>query len=172
MRNYSIKAQSLIDWDDEQKKDMDKQKLKEISKQVVINIDDEEKGENEDQILDQPSIEINGWNGNKGRSYLYGLPLLDPVTDMEIDDDAFKEILLRIQLVERELQTKTEYHTNEMKIGLSIYKHKLQLQAQIQAQERYIAKSKKMIFEDELNAMTAVLKRFFRISYKQRKMWL
>ncbi|KAA6374174.1 MAG: putative DExH-box ATP-dependent RNA helicase DExH10, partial [Streblomastix strix] len=104
--------------------------------------------ENEDQILDQPSIEINGWNGNKGRSYLYGLPLLDPVTDMEIDDDAFKEILLRIQLVERELQTKTEYHTNEMKT------------AQIQAQERYIAKSKKMILEDELIAMTAVLKRY------------
>ena len=65
------------------------------------------------------------------RRFPDGVPLLDPIDDMQIDDSAFKKLIRRIESLEDRLLSKKEFKKDDILDRCALFERKLELEKQI-----------------------------------------
>nr|WCZ58335.1 exosome RNA helicase MTR4 [Paratrimastix eleionoma] len=88
-----------------------------------------------------------------------GIPLLDPVADMQINDEPFLKLTKRIEVLEDRLQSNPIFSEPKMLQKVLAYHQKMDLKQLIEKQQRDIKSAKGMILNRELKAMRRVLRR-------------
>lgn len=88
-----------------------------------------------------------------------GLPILDPVTKMKINDEDFQTILKKISILETKLQTHPLYHSSKLNDSYEQYSKKVDLEEKIKETELKISAVQSNIQLDDLKRRKRVLRR-------------
>ena len=92
---------------------------------------------------------------NKGME----LPLLDPLTEMKINDPKFDRVILRIKHLEDQLRTSQVFDSTDLEARFELYHKKATLLSEAQEIRHQLNLSDKTIFSHQLKAMQRVLRR-------------
>ena len=93
------------------------------------------------------------------RRFPDGIPILDPLENMGINDDTFKKLLRKIEVLEARLVS-NPLHNSTMLVDLwQQYSHKVALGDQIKEKKKAIAKAHSIAQLDELKSRKRVLRR-------------
>ena len=93
------------------------------------------------------------------RRYPDGLPFLDPVEDMLIEDPDFKKLIRRIESLEDKLLTRKEFKREDIIELCSEYEKKLEIESEIKEIKKNIRDVDQVIMKDELRGMKKTLRR-------------
>eukprot|EP00741_Cyanophora_paradoxa_P014004 tig00020723_g13518.t1 len=93
------------------------------------------------------------------RRFPDGLPLLNPVTDMNIQEPSFKKLYKRLDAVQERLGGEAAFKAPDMKERLAAYERKMELDAQCKAVKKEMKQSSDIIFKEELRYRRRVLRR-------------
>jgi ATP-dependent RNA helicase DOB1 len=93
-----------------------------------------------------------------------GIPLLDPVESMKIDDQSFTQLLRKIEVLESKLATNPLYKSPRLTELYDKYAEKVSLQSNIKALKSKISEAHSIMQLDELKARKRVLRRLGFIS--------
>jgi len=93
------------------------------------------------------------------RRFPDGLPLLDPLEDMQIDDPEFKKLIRRIESLEDRLLSRKEFKREDMMQLCSEYEKKLEIEAEIKEVRKNIRDVDQVIMKEELRGMRKSLRR-------------
>ncbi|PGH16470.1 hypothetical protein AJ79_01801 [Helicocarpus griseus UAMH5409] len=94
------------------------------------------------------------------RRFPDGIPLLDPIEDMEINDDSFKKLLRKIEVLESRLISNPLHNSPRLPELYDQYAAKLEQQSKIKETKKKIAEAMSIIQLDELKCRKRVLRRF------------
>lgn len=86
-----------------------------------------------------------------------GIPLLDPIDDMEIKDDGFSKAIRRLETLDDKLSSEA-FHTAELQEDFVKYSRKMEIQEEIATLEKQLM-SEGASFKRELRCMKRVLRR-------------
>nr|XP_054764281.1 exosome RNA helicase MTR4-like [Lytechinus pictus] len=93
------------------------------------------------------------------RRFPDGLPLLDPVEDMGIKDDALKKVVEKVEAFEERMYSHTLHSDPELEKLYGLYEKKAQLADQIREAKRELKKARTVIQMDELKCRKRVIRR-------------
>ncbi|KIM40467.1 hypothetical protein M413DRAFT_412369 [Hebeloma cylindrosporum] len=93
------------------------------------------------------------------RRFLDGLPLLDPIANMNITDDKFKVLVNKIQLMENKLYSSPMHHDRRLPDLYSQYLRKVDAQARIRDLKKKIQATRDILQLEELKSRKRVLRR-------------
>lgn len=88
-----------------------------------------------------------------------GIPLLDPVKDMNINDDSFKSLLGKIAILEGELAKMAIHGSKELPTLYKAYKEKEEANEKVNEIEKRLKEAHSVLQLDELNCRKRVLRR-------------
>lgn len=88
-----------------------------------------------------------------------GLPILDPLENMEITDDSFKKLLRKIEVLEAKLVSNPLHNSPLLKDLWHQYAAKVSIAEKIKEKKRLIAKAHSVAQLDELKSRKRVLRR-------------
>ncbi|KAI3406597.2 MTR4 [Candida oxycetoniae] len=88
-----------------------------------------------------------------------GIPLMDPVTSMKIDDDDFKTLLRKIDVMESKLSSNPLHDTARLEDLYGKYSHKVEIENKIKALKEKISEAEAVIQLDDLRHRKRVLRR-------------
>lgn len=88
-----------------------------------------------------------------------GVPLLDPVEDMNIEDPSFQKLVKKIEVIENRLASNPNFLKPSMKERIAQYEKKLALSDDAKVLKRQLKNREGHIMQDELKAMKRVLRR-------------
>ena len=93
------------------------------------------------------------------RRFPDGVPQLDPIENMGITDDSFKQLLRKIEVLESRLLANPLHGSPELPRLWEQYSHKVKLGDKIREKKKEIAKAHSIVQLDELKARKRVLRR-------------
>ncbi|GMF06404.1 unnamed protein product [Ambrosiozyma monospora] len=93
-----------------------------------------------------------------------GIPLLDPINKMHIEDDQFKLLLRKIEILESKLYSNPLSQSPRLTELYQAYAKKVAIQENIKATEQKVTEVQSVIQLDDLKRRTRVLKRLGFIS--------
>ncbi|XP_029680470.1 exosome RNA helicase MTR4 [Formica exsecta] len=93
------------------------------------------------------------------RRFPDGLPLLNPITDMHIEDQAFKDIVKKIEALERRLYAHPLHKDPDVNMLYEQFLHKEELAAQLKQAKEEFKQAKSILQMDELKCRKRVLRR-------------
>lgn len=93
-----------------------------------------------------------------------GIPLLDPVENMKIQDQSFTQLIRKIEVLESKLATNPLYKSPRLKELYEKYSEKVSLQSNIKALKSKISEAHSIMQLDELKSRKRVLRRLGFIS--------
>lgn len=88
-----------------------------------------------------------------------GLPLLDPIEDMKIDDKSFKMLVKKIEVLESRLFTNPLTNSKNLQESYNKYNDKIKLQQQVKDLKNKVTEAKSIIQLDDLKHRKRVLRR-------------
>jgi len=88
-----------------------------------------------------------------------GIPVLDPIENMNITDESFKKLLRKIEVRESQLLLNPLHNSPRLVDLYNKYSHKVELTAKIKALKKKIQAAHSIIQLDELNYRKRVLRR-------------
>lgn len=89
-----------------------------------------------------------------------GIPLLDPVEDMEIDDEKFKRLVRKIETLESRLYSNKLYKEDDgLEEKFKLYDRKVQLETEIKNIKKQLRSAGDIILKDDLKGMKKVLRK-------------
>jgi ATP-dependent RNA helicase DOB1 len=88
-----------------------------------------------------------------------GIPLLDPIDDMKIEDPDFKKLVRKLEMIEDKLATTSGFKAPDIQQRYDLYKKKRDLDAEIKATKKQMKISEDVILKQELKGMKRVLRR-------------
>ncbi|XP_069684431.1 exosome RNA helicase MTR4 isoform X2 [Periplaneta americana] len=88
-----------------------------------------------------------------------GIPLLNPVTDMNIKDPVFLDIVKRIEAYEERLYSHPLHKDPELENIYALYTRKLEISQELKATKQELKKAKSLLQMDELKCRKRVLRR-------------
>ena len=88
-----------------------------------------------------------------------GLPLLDPVEDMNIKDENLKKIVRKIEALESRLYSHPLHKDKELETVYDLCHKKVQKEQEIKAARKELKKAKTILQMDELKCRKRVLRR-------------
>jgi len=88
-----------------------------------------------------------------------GIPVLDPIEDMKIDDPSLKKTITRLELLENRLQANKFFQLGAPIDIYEQYCRKLSIMEEIKTLEKLIQKGDEVILKQELKCMKRVLRR-------------
>jgi ATP-dependent RNA helicase DOB1 len=88
-----------------------------------------------------------------------GIPLLDPIEDMGIDDSNFKKVVRKVETLEAKLLANPAFKENVISERFQQYLRKLKIENEIKSIKKQLRKTDNVILKDELKAMKRVLRR-------------
>ncbi len=91
--------------------------------------------------------------------YPDGVPLLDPVEDMKIDDNEFRKLLRKIEILEAKLYANPLHNSSRLKDLFNSYSEKVSLISDIQQIKNKISDANAVIQLDDLKKRKRVLRR-------------
>ena len=93
------------------------------------------------------------------RRFPDGLPILDPLENMEISDESFKKLLRKIEVLESRLLANPLHMSPHLPLLWDQYSGKVQLAEKVKEKKRTIAKAHSIAQMDELKSRKRVLRR-------------
>ena len=93
------------------------------------------------------------------RRYPDGLPFLDPIEDMQIDDPEFNKLIRRIESLEDRLLTRKDFKREDMADLCTQFEQKLALEADMKELKKNIRDVDQVIMKEELRGMRKSLRR-------------
>jgi len=87
------------------------------------------------------------------------IPLLDPIVDMSIEDEAFKKLINKIETLEARLKSNELSKSSELESLYQQYDEKMQLDAKIKAIKKQIKQATSIMQMEELKCRKRVLRR-------------
>ncbi|XP_011137638.1 exosome RNA helicase MTR4 isoform X1 [Harpegnathos saltator] len=93
------------------------------------------------------------------KRYPEGLPLLNPIEDMNIQDESFKDIVKKIELLEEKLYAHTLHKDPNINKIYEQFLHKEELAANLKRAKQELKEAKSILQMDELKCRKRVLKR-------------
>ncbi|CAI7564614.1 unnamed protein product [Penicillium glandicola] len=94
------------------------------------------------------------------RRFPDGVPLLDPIENMQIKDDSFKKLLRKIEVLESRLLSNPLHNSPRLTELYEQYAEKVDLTAKIKAIKKQITEAMSVLQLDELKCRKRVLRRF------------
>ncbi|KAJ5811109.1 hypothetical protein N7447_010625 [Penicillium robsamsonii] len=94
------------------------------------------------------------------RRFPDGVPLLDPIENMQIKDDSFKKLLRKIEVLESRLLSNPLHNSPRLTELYEQYAEKVDLTAKIKAIKKQITEAMSILQLDELKCRKRVLRRF------------
>jgi len=88
-----------------------------------------------------------------------GVPLLDPVEDMEIEDADFKKIVRKIETLEDKLYNSKEFKEKTLPERFKEYEKKVRLETEIKEMKKQLKSSGDIVLKEDLKGMKKVLRR-------------
>ncbi len=88
-----------------------------------------------------------------------GVPLLDPVEDLQIEDEAFKKVVRKIETLEDQLAANPAFSNPEMIDKYNQLLRRKKLEAEMKELRRQLKATDSVVMKDELKAMKRVLRR-------------
>lgn len=108
---------------------------------------------------DQDRNEARKALGEVKRRFPDGVPILDPLENMEITDDSFKKLLRKIEVLESKLVTNPLHLSSRLPSLWDQYHAKVQLADQVKTKKKAIARAHTIAQMDELKSRKRVLRR-------------
>lgn len=93
------------------------------------------------------------------RRFPQGVPLLDPLEDMDIKDEAFARIISRIADAEAKVKASAFHDAKDKDSRFALYTLKMESEAKMRELERQIKESKSLVLRDDLRRRRRVLRR-------------
>eukprot|EP00002_Diphylleia_rotans_P027081 TRINITY_DN541_c0_g1_i1.p1 TRINITY_DN541_c0_g1~~TRINITY_DN541_c0_g1_i1.p1 ORF type:complete len:1028 (-),score=254.82 TRINITY_DN541_c0_g1_i1:2032-5115(-) len=93
------------------------------------------------------------------RRFPSGIPMLDPIQDMKIEDEVFKASVRKVEALESRITSNPDFKAQDIQARMLDYERKVQLETQIKTLKKEIRSSNYVILKDELKAMKRVLRR-------------
>ena len=93
------------------------------------------------------------------RRFPDGVPILDPLENMDITDDSFKQLLRKIEVLESRLLANPLHGSPELPKLWELYRRKLKLTDKIKETKMSIAKAHSIVQMEELKSRKRVLRR-------------
>ncbi|KGO68499.1 Helicase, C-terminal [Penicillium italicum] len=94
------------------------------------------------------------------RRFPDGVPLLDPIENMQIKDESFKKLLRKIEVLESRLLSNPLHNSPRLTELYEQYAEKVDLTAKIKAIKKQITEAMSILQLDELKCRKRVLRRF------------
>lgn len=88
-----------------------------------------------------------------------GVPLLDPIEDMHIEDDNFKKIIRKIEMLEDRLNSNPAFKEPSLEQRYALYVKKMDAENEIKLLRKQIKSSEGIVLKDQLKCMKRVLRR-------------
>lgn len=88
-----------------------------------------------------------------------GVPLLNPVTDLNIKDQVFQDVVKRIESYEERLYAHPLHKDPELDNLYSLYLKKLEISQEVKVTKQELKKAKSLLQMDQLKSMKRVLRR-------------
>ncbi|GAB6028829.1 Exosome RNA helicase MTR4 [Chamberlinius hualienensis] len=88
-----------------------------------------------------------------------GIPLLDPIEDLGIKDQGFKELIKKVELYEHRMYSTAIHKDPELDTIYKLYEKKLKLAEEVKKAKQDLKKAKSMLQMDELKCRKRVLRR-------------
>jgi len=90
-----------------------------------------------------------------------GIPLLDPIEDMEITDDKFKRVIRKIETLEARLYSNALYKKGgkELEEKYAAYDRRVKIENEIKGLKKQLKSSGDVILKEDLKSMKRVLRR-------------
>ena len=88
-----------------------------------------------------------------------GLPLLDPIEDMNIKDDNLKKIVRKIESLENRLYSHPLHKDKELETVYNLCQKKCSIEQEIKEHKKELKKAKTILQMDELKCRKRVLRR-------------
>ncbi|EKV19706.1 ATP dependent RNA helicase (Dob1), putative [Penicillium digitatum] len=98
--------------------------------------------------------------GEVKRRFPDGVPLLDPIENMQIKDESFKKLLRKIEVLESRLLSNPLHNSPRLTELYEQYAEKVDLTVKIKAIKKQIAEAMSILQLDELKCRKRVLRRF------------
>ncbi|KAI8809036.1 rRNA-processing arch domain-containing protein [Cladochytrium replicatum] len=93
------------------------------------------------------------------RRFPDGLPMLDPITDLKISDEAFIKLLKKVEVLERQLVSSPLHERSDLPQLYELYSTKQSLVSKIKEAKKGIAAAQSVMQLDELKCRKRVLRR-------------
>lgn len=93
------------------------------------------------------------------RRFPQGVPLLDPMEDMDIKDEQFTRILARVAETEEKVKASPFHDAKDKDSRFALYNLKMEGEAKMRELERQIKESKSLVLRDDLRRRRRVLRR-------------
>ena len=94
------------------------------------------------------------------RRFPDGLPILDPIEDMNIKDDDLKKVVRKIEALENRLYSHALHKDKEMENLYNLCHKKTQKESEIKNAKKELKKAKTILQMDELKCRKRVLRRY------------
>ncbi|TMW60703.1 hypothetical protein Poli38472_000745 [Pythium oligandrum] len=88
-----------------------------------------------------------------------GVPLLDPIEDMDIQDESFGRVISRISEAEEKLKASAFHEAKDKDSRFALYYMKMESETKMRELERQIKESKSLVLRDDLRRRRRVLRR-------------
>lgn len=93
------------------------------------------------------------------RRFPQGVPLLDPIEDMDIKDEQFTRTIERTKETEEKLKNSPFHAAKDKETRFALYNEKMESEAKVRELERQIKESKSLVLRDDLRRRRRVLRR-------------
>jgi len=89
-----------------------------------------------------------------------GVPLLDPIEDMKVEDGDFKKVVRKLEMIEDKLLNNEAFSkSTDIQTRYDNYKRKLELEEEIKVSHKSLKHAEDVILKHELKCMKRVLRR-------------
>eukprot|EP01094_Clydonella_sp_ATCC50884_P002061 TRINITY_DN11587_c0_g1_i1.p1 TRINITY_DN11587_c0_g1~~TRINITY_DN11587_c0_g1_i1.p1 ORF type:complete len:983 (-),score=409.92 TRINITY_DN11587_c0_g1_i1:194-2761(-) len=93
------------------------------------------------------------------RRFPKGVPMLDPIEDMDIEDPNFKTLVRKIEMLEERLLSNKAFRAADMAERCTQYERKVAMQKEAKAVKKQLRRVDQVILRDELKSMKQILRR-------------
>lgn len=93
------------------------------------------------------------------RRFPQGVPLLDPIEDMDIKDEQFTRVITKTAEAEEKLKKSPFHSAADKETRFALYNEKMESEAKMRELERQIKESKSLVLRDDLRRRRRVLRR-------------
>jgi ATP-dependent RNA helicase DOB1 len=88
-----------------------------------------------------------------------GVPLLDPIEDMHIEDEDFKKVVRKIELLEDRLNNNASFKDPSLQQRYDLFVQKMEMENKVKVLRKQIKASQGIVLKDQLKSMKRVLRR-------------
>jgi ATP-dependent RNA helicase DOB1 len=93
------------------------------------------------------------------RRFPEGPPLLDPLTDMEVDDESFAILLRKVEAIEEAMNASPVASSKHIDRLMAVWKDKSALNDQVKEAKFKVKQGQGLVFKEELKRMKRILRR-------------